>query len=629
MTVTATVASPGAMLLTGSERRRWRLRIVAVLLAAGLIAFSFVLAALFPERTVEVGLLQAVAAVLVAGPAFASALRSLHQPDLHGVVDQLVALAILACLVSANFVTATLLPVIMLVGQMLEDRSLLGTREAVEALTALTASTARMVRDGQVDTVPAERLVAGDVIEVRPGDRIPADGVVVTGTASVDTASLTGESLPVEVAVGDTVLGSSLSLNGLLHVRVSRVGSQSALGRVVALMQDAERSKPPITRLLERYAGRYLVLVLLVALILWFTTQSMGAVLALLVAACPSAMVLAAPSTALAAVSVAARHGILVKSSIVFERLAEADALVVDKTGTVTTGRLRVVRLAPSHEDDRARLASVAMALGAASTHPVGRAIAQWPGTPAALDDIREEAGFGMRAQGPAGPVFLGRESLLGQHGVAVSAPPDHDGPVAAVAEAGRLLGWVCLADEVREGVADTLLALRGLGIRRQALLTGDRPSEAARVAAIAGLEDVVAGALPPDKLAFVQSVVAAGGKPLVVGDGINDALALRAGLVGMAMGGQGSDIALASADIVLAGDDFSRIATAVRLARRTRRTLRVNLGLSAAWTLALVGMALGGGWAGNGALAAAMLQNLGAFIVIANAGRLLKFNET
>jgi heavy metal translocating P-type ATPase len=627
--MTATALSPGAMLLTGSERRRWRLRIVAVLLAAGLVAFSFALAAVFPERTVEVGLLQAIAAVLVAGPAFAAALRSLHQPDLHGVVDQLVALAILACLVSANFVTATLLPVIMLVGQMLEDRSLLGTREAVKALTALTASTARVVRAGQVDTVPAERLAAGDVIEVRPGDRIPADGVVVTGTASVDTASLTGESVPVEVSTGDTVLGSSLSLNGLLHVRVSRVGAQSALGRVVALMQDAERSKPPITRLLERYAGRYLLLVLLVALILWFTTQSMGAVLALLVAACPSAMVLAAPSTALAAVSVAARHGILVKSSIVFERLAEADALVVDKTGTVTTGRLRVVRLAPTREEDRGRLESVAMALGAASSHPVGRAIAQWPGTPADLDDIREEAGFGMRAEGPAGPVLLGRDTLLRQYGVAVSVPPDHDGPVAAVAEAGRLLGWVCLADEVRDGVADTLDALRGLGIGRQALLTGDRRTEADRVAAVVGLAEVVAGALPPDKLAFVQSVVAAGGKPLVVGDGINDALALRAGLVGMAMGGQGSDIALASADIVLAGDDFSRIATAVRLARRTRRTLRVNLGLSAAWTLALVGLALGGGWAADGALAAAMLQNLGAFIVIANAGRLLKFDET
>ena len=544
------------------------------------------------------------------------------------MVDQLVALAILACLVSANFVTATLLPVIMLVGQMLEDRSLLGTREAVEALSALTATTARQVLGDEVRVVPVESLAAGDVIEVRPGDRVAADGVVLSGTASIDTASLTGESLPVEVVRGDTVLGSSLSLNGLLHVQVSRVGSQSALGRVVALMQDAERSKPPITRLLERYAGRYLVLVLLIALMLWFTTQNTGAVLALLVAACPSAMVLAAPSTALAAVSVAARHGVLVKSSVVFERLAEADALVVDKTGTVTTGRLRVVRLQPAQGADVARLEAVATALGGASSHPVGRAIAHLAAEPAVLDDVQEEAGFGMRARSAFGDVLMGRESLLARHGVLVPEPPRHDGPVAAVAEAGQLLGWVCLADEVRDRVAETLTALHGLGLSRQALLTGDRQAEADRVATLVGLDEVVAGALPPDKLAFVQSVVADGGKPLVVGDGINDALALRAGLVGMAMGGQGSDIALASADIVLTGDDFSRVATALRLARRTRRTLRVNLGLSAAWTLALIIVAITGGWSANGALAAAVLQNVGAFVVIANSGRLMKFTE-
>ena len=626
MSITSTDA--GTLLLTGTERHRWRLRIVAVLLAAGILLFSFALSALSPSRVVEVTLLQAIAALLVAGPAFAAAVRSLNQPDLHGVVDQLVALAILACLVSANFVTATLLPVIMLVGQMLEDRSLLGTREAVEALSALTATTARRIRGDEVHTVPVETLVAGDIIEVRPGDRVPADGVVLSGTASVDTASLTGESLPVEVARGDTVFGSSLSLNGLLHLQVSRVGAQSALGRVVALMQDAERSKPPITRLLERYAGRYLVLVILIALMLWFTTQNTGAVLALLVAACPSAMVLAAPSTALAAVSVAARHGVLVKSSVVFERLAEADALVVDKTGTVTTGRLRVVRMQASDGADVVRLEAVAVALGSASSHPVGRAIARLAAAPATLDDVQEEAGFGMRARSGLGDVLMGRESLLARHGVLVHEPPRHDGPVAAVAEAGRLLGWVCLADEVRDRVAETLTSLHGLGLGRQALLTGDRQAEADRVAALVGLDEVVAGALPPDKLAFVQSVVADGGKPLVVGDGINDALALRAGLVGMALGGQGSDIALASADIVLTGDDFSRVATALRLARRTRRTLRVNLGLSAAWTLALVIIAITGGWAANGALAAAVLQNVGAFVVIANSGRLMKFTE-
>jgi P-type E1-E2 ATPase len=332
-------------LLTRRERRGWRVRILLVLSALGLLVLAWLTGLAADDSRPEQQLLTALAALLMGGPVMLAAVRSLRQPDLHGVVDQLVALAVIACWVSADFVTATLLPVVMMVGRVLEDRSLLGSRDAVEALSNLTTAVARRVTvEGDVVSIDATDLVAGDVVEVRAGDKVPADGVVVEGMASLDTASLTGESLPMEATVGQTVLGSSVSINGVLRVRVTRVGSDSALGRVVALMQEAERSKPAITRLLERYAGKYLLLVILLAAVVWFTTLNPSTVLALLVAACPSAMVLAAPSTALAAVSVAARHGILLKSSIFLERLASADALVLDKTGTVTTGQLRVVR---------------------------------------------------------------------------------------------------------------------------------------------------------------------------------------------------------------------------------------------------------------------------------------------
>jgi Cd2+/Zn2+-exporting ATPase len=620
-----------AALLTRQERRHWRFRVVLVLLSIGLLALSWLLGAWAPDRTIEVSLLQALAAALVGGPVMTAALRSLRKPDLHGVVDQLVALAVLACWVSSDFVTATLLPVVMMVGKVLEDRSLLGSREAVEALSKLTTSTARRIRDDRtVETVNVQELAVGDLVEVRAGDKVPADGVVVEGVASLDTASLTGESLPMEVLVGHAVLGSSVSLNGLLHVRVNRVGDDTALGRVVALMQEAERSKPAVTRLLERYAGRYLILVLLFACVVWFTTLNAAAVLALLVAACPSAMVLAAPSTALAAVSVAARHGILMKSSTFFERLADANALVVDKTGTVTTGRLRVVAWMAEPSAEVSRLLLLARSLGKLSSHPVGRALARRGegGETVELDGVQEQAGFGMLARSSRGAVLLGREELFATHGVVASAAPEHAGPIAGVSEDGQFLGWILLADELRAHVAETLHGLRELGLTRQALLTGDRSGEATRVASLIGIDEVVAGALPHDKMAFVQGVVEAGYRPIVVGDGINDALALRAGLVGVAMGGQGSDIAMASADVVLTGNDFSRLATCVRLGRRARRTLQWNLALSAAWTLLLIVVALVGGWRSGGALAAAVLQNCGAFVVLANAGRLMKFQE-
>lgn len=624
-------AVPTAALLTTRERRGWRFRIILVLCSLGLIALAWLMGLAGDDRLVERQLLTALAALLMAGPVMLAAVRSLRQPDLHGVVDQLVALAVLACWVSADFVTATLLPVVMMVGRVLEDRSLLGSREAVEALSNLTTAVARRVNAAdEVELIDAADLVAGDVVEVRAGDKVPADGVVVHGVANLDTASLTGESLPMEAVVGQTVLGSSVSLNGVLRVRVTRVGSESALGRVVALMQDAERSKPAITRLLERYAGQYLLLVILLAAVVWFTTLSPAIVLALLVAACPSAMVLAAPSTALAAVSVAARHGILLKSSVFLERLADADALVLDKTGTITTGQLRVVAVACEPNVATHHVEALARALGRLSSHPVGRALAQLSDEEetVVLDDIQEQAGFGMVATGSGGRVLLGREALFAAHGVAFSPAPAHPGPVAGVSEGERFLGWILLADQIRPGVSDTLLALRDLGLETQALLTGDRASEAHRVAEVVGIDEVVAGALPHDKMAFVQGIVDSGRRPIVVGDGINDALALRAGAVGIAMGGQGSDIAMASADVVLTGHDFGRLATCVRLGRRARRTLQVNLALSAVWTVMLMAFAVAGGGQAGGALTAAVLQNCAAFVVLANAGRLLKFNE-
>lgn len=630
MNAAVNAPSVPAALLTRRERRHWRLRIVLVLWSLGLLGLAWLLGIAADTMTVERQLLTALAAVLMGGPVMAAAFRSLRQPDLHGVVDQLVALAVIACWVSADFVTATLLPVVMMIGRVLEDRSLLGSREAVEALSNLTTAVARRVDiEGLVTSIDVAALRPGDVVEVRAGDKVPADGVVVEGVASLDTASLTGESLPMEATLGQTVLGGSVSLNGVLRVRVTRVGGDSALGRVVALMQEAERSKPAVTRLLERYAGQYLVLVILLAAMVWFTTLNSAAVLALLVAACPSAMVLAAPSTALAAVSVAARHGILLKSSVFLERLADADALILDKTGTVTTGQLRVVdvRCEPGVSSDH--LCALARALGRVSSHPVGRALAHLSSDDdVVLTEVHEQAGFGMVAMAAQGQVLLGREALFTAHGIACDPAPSHAGPVAGVFEGPQFLGWILLADELRPGVALTLDALRDLGLGRQTLLTGDRASEAERIARLVGIDEVVAGALPHDKLAFVRQMVDSGRRPIVVGDGINDALALRAGAVGIAMGGQGSDIAMASADIVLTGHDFARVATCVRLGRRARRTLQLNLALSAGWTVVLITLALVGGGGSGGALTVAVLQNCAAFGVLASAGRLLRFDE-
>jgi P-type E1-E2 ATPase len=292
------------------------------------------------------------------------------------MTDQLIALAFIAAWASGELVTAALLPLIMTVGHILEERSLLGSREAIRALTKLTDSTARRIESsGEIREVAASALIPGDLVEVRAGDRIPADGTVESGSSHVDTASITGESLPVDVEVNSAVFNGSINGDGRLTIRITRVGDETTLGRVIALMQEAENTKPAVTRVLERYAGLYMLFVLLLTACVWFLTGSTPGALAVLVAACPCALVLAAPATSIASIAVASRHGILVKGAAFLEQLATVDSVVFDKTGTLTRGQLQLVATLPQTNVATAALLRLAASLGAASSHPVSRAV--------------------------------------------------------------------------------------------------------------------------------------------------------------------------------------------------------------------------------------------------------------
>ena len=626
--MTATTAAPS--LLSSAEQRRAARQLTLAMLALGLLGLGLIWRWLLPEQTGVSQLLLGFASLLVAVPVMRSAWFSLRYPSLHGITDQLIALAMLGAWATGDLLTAALLPIIMIFGHVLEERSVIGSQEAIHALGQLTRSHARKVQaDGTIIEVDNGTLKAGDTVEVRAGDRIPADGRVLSGQASLDTASITGESVPVEASVGMPVFGGAINLDGLLRIEVTRTGDQSTLGKVIALMQNAERSKPPITRLLERYAGSYMVLVLLLAAVTWFITNDAQAMLAVLVAACPCALVLSAPATAIAGVAVAARHGILIRSSAFLEELADLTSLVVDKTGTLTYGTLRLQSI-DSPQVDHTSVMALAASLGAASSHPVSRALA---GLVAAEDvlvltDIHERQGLGVVAMTADGEAALGRPELFGQLGINTTAIPDHDGPIAGLALNGKFLAWLLLADSVKPEARFALGELRELGLGRQLLLTGDRQSVAQTLARDVGLHEVEAQALPEDKLNRVLKEIDNGFRPMVVGDGINDSLALKAGVVGVVMGAGGADIALASADIVLIGSDLRRLGTCVRLSRQCRRTLQVNVIIGLGWTLAIVVFAAFGWLGAAGAMIAALLHNLSTLLVLGNAGRLLRFQE-
>jgi len=626
--MTATTAAPS--LLSSAEQRRAARQLTLAMLALGLLGLGLLWRWMLPEQTGVSQLLLGFASLLVAVPVMRSAWYSLRYPSLHGITDQLIALAMLGAWATGDLLTAALLPIIMIFGHVLEERSVIGSQEAINALGQLTRSHGRKLQaDGSIIEVDNGTLSAGDVVEVRAGDRVPADGRVLSGQASLDTASITGESVPVEAGVGMLVFGGAINLDGLLRVEVTRTGGESTLGKVIALMQNAERSKPPITRLLERYAGSYMVLVLLLAAVTWFVTHDAQAMLAVLVAACPCALVLSAPATAIAGVAVAARHGILIRSSAFLEELADLTSLVVDKTGTLTYGTLRLQSI-DSLNADTAEVQTLAASLGAASSHPVSRALAgmadqeaYWP-----LTNIHERQGLGVVATTEQGEAALGRPELFAQLGITTTLVPDHDGPIAGLALNGEFLAWLLLADSIKPEARFALNELRELGLGRQLLLTGDRQSVALTLAQEVGLNEVQAQALPEDKLNRVLKEIDHGFRPMVVGDGINDSLALKAGVVGVAMGAGGADIALASADIVLIGSDLRRLGTCVRLSRQCRRTLQVNVIIGLGWTLAIVVFAAFGWLGAAGAMIAALLHNLSTLLVLGNAGRLLRFQE-
>ncbi|OWV97257.1 metal-transporting ATPase [Rhizobium sp. R693] len=620
-----------AGLLTANEKKAAAVQLTLAMMAFCLLALGIVWRFLAPNEEGVSQLLLAAASLIVAVPVIRSGWHSLRHPSLHGITDQLIALAMLAAWATGDLLTAGLLPIIMIFGHVLEERSVIGSKEAMEALTRLTRSYARVITPGrgtrEVDNVT---LKPGDLVEVRAGDRIPADGRVRKGQASLDTAPITGESVPLEVSAGMDVFGGAINLDGRLEIEVTRTGEDSTLGKVIALMQRAENSKPPITRLLERYAQQYLGFVLTIAAIAWFVTYNDQIMLSILVAACPCALVLSAPATAIAGIAVAARHGILIRSSAFLEELADLTSLVIDKTGTLTFGRLRLQGIRLTGNMDQETVLVLAASLGAASSHPVSRALASLVAHDAyhPLTNVRELQGLGVVAGTEMGEVALGRPELFEGLSVAIPPVPLHDGPLAGMSIGGDFCAWLLLSDTIKPEAAVAMAELRALGLNRQLLLTGDCQSVAHALARDIGINDVAAQALPADKLKRVLSETESGFKPLVVGDGINDSLALKAGAVGIAMGAGGADIALASSDIILIGSDLRRLGTCIRLSRLSRRTLKTNVIIGLGWTVAIVALAGFGFLGAAGAVVAAILHNFSTLLVLANAGRLMRYDE-
>ena len=551
--------------------------------------------------------------------------------------DVLVSMALIASVIIGEDFAAGEVAFIMQLGSLLEDLTVARARAGIEKLVQLTPQTARRISGGAEEVIPAENVRVGDVLRVLPGETIPVDGVILTGVTSVNQAVMTGESLPVDKGPGDEVSSGTVNQFGSFDMRAAKVGEDSSIQRMIRLVQSADAGKAKIVGLADRWATWIVVTALVAAAGTWAVTGEIIRAVTILVVFCPCALVLATPTAIMAAIGNATKHGFLVREGDALERLATVRRVCFDKTGTLTTGHPRVAAVRSFDEVlSEDGLYALAASVEARSEHPLGKAVVSgWReagGKLAAAEDFAMLPGRGVSALIGSRRVLAGNIELLASEGAAPGAEMlsaaeeyrERGCTVIYIAVSGAAAGFIALSDTLRPGVADTISAVRAAGAE-PVLLTGDHRNAAETIARELGITEYKYECLPEDKLAWIDASQRAGAPVCMIGDGINDAPALKMACTGIAMGGVGSDIAIEAADIALVNDEISELPHLLRLSRRMMGTIKLNLTFSMALNFAAIVLAMTGLL---GPVVGALVHNAGSVLVIINSAFLLRWRK-
>ena len=552
--------------------------------------------------------------------------------------DVLVSIALIAAVVIGEIFAAGEVAFIMAIGAFLEDRTVAKARAGIEKLVRLTPVTARVVRAGGDEIIPAGEVKVGDTLRVFAGETITVDGVITRGRTAIDQSVMTGESLPVDKGPGDEVRSGTINQFGTFDMTALKVGEDSSLQRMVRLVESADAGKAQIVGMADRWATWIVIIALAAAIVTWFATGEIIRAVTILVVFCPCALVLATPTAIMAGIGNASRRGILVSRGDALERLAKVRRIAFDKTGTLTYGKPVVtsaVSYTPGISNDT--LLEITATAELRSEHPLGKAIVACYQQKCGRPPLNPETfkllpGRGVSATVAGREIFAGNKALTDDRQLTIpseimqsAAAARADGStVIYVMDREKIFGSVTLADTVRPDAPQTVKEITATGIKI-VLLTGDAPQAANHIAEIAGIADVHANCLPEDKLAAIKQYQENSEMVCMVGDGINDAPALKTAVAGIAMGGVGSDIAIEAADIVLVGDDIREIPHLLMLSKKVMRTININLAAAMILNFAAIALAITGIL--NPVLGA-LVHNVGSVAVIINSSLLLKWKS-
>ena len=552
--------------------------------------------------------------------------------------DVLVSLALIASVIIGEIFAAGEVAFIMQLGALLEDLTVARARNGIEKLVKLTPRTARVLfTDGEI-TVPAEKVMAGDVIRVLPGETVPVDGVILSGTTSVNQAVMTGEPIPVDKKPGDSVMSGTVNQLGSFDMKAEKAGEDSSIQRMIRLVQSADADKAKIVGIADRWATWVVVVALCAAAVTWAVTGEIIRAVTILVVFCPCALVLATPTAIMAAIGNGTKHGFLVKEGDALERLAAVSAVVFDKTGTLTYGKPKVVAaesVTPEYTDEE--VFGFAAAVEMRSEHPLGKAVSESyltysKGFSMKSEDFRMIPGQGVSANVDGKAVLAGNLEMMKKNGIDVPEEAgsrilgflDRGCTAIYVGISGRIAGFLALSDTLRDDAPGAISEINDCGTV-PVLMTGDGEKAAAYMAGRLGIERVYAGCLPEDKLNRIDEYQGTGNQVCMVGDGINDAPALKKAFVGIAMGGVGSDIAVEAADIALINDRICELPHLIRLAKRMMITIKCNLTFSMTLNFVAIILAMTGVL---NPVIGALVHNAGSVLVIINSALLLRWKK-